>query len=112
MNFSENRYIVELIYKCAAECDYCASLCLEEEEMDRMRDCIKLNIMCADICRTTAMAISRESQYTHNLLEECAKICRECAEECEKHQPDHCKRCADICHNCADYCLRKEAVIR
>lgn len=108
MNFNENRYMVELLYKCAAECDYCAHLCLNEDDLDKMAECINLNVICADICRTTAISIARESKYSVNLLEICANICRECADECSKLQPDFCKRCADICNNCADYCSRKE----
>ncbi|MDU2022840.1 MAG: four-helix bundle copper-binding protein, partial [Leclercia adecarboxylata] len=41
---------IEACYKCATACDYCAASCLKEEQVDMMRECIRLDMQCANIC--------------------------------------------------------------
>ena len=40
----------EECYACAQTCTSCADACLAEEMVAQMRQCIRLNLDCADIC--------------------------------------------------------------
>lgn len=51
VNYAE---CIEVCYKCATACDYCAASCLKEEQVDMMRECIRLDMQCANICRLAA----------------------------------------------------------
>lgn len=108
MDFTEKRYLTELLYKCASECDYCATACLDDEEVKSLSKCIKLNLVCADICRTTAIFIARETVHAEHIIKECTEICDLCAKECQQHDTESCKRCAEVCSNCAEQCKRTE----
>ncbi|CAN5267796.1 four-helix bundle copper-binding protein [soil metagenome] len=97
----------ELIKKldiCIAACNFCASSCLKEDDVKMMAKCISLDIDCAEICRTTAILLARDSVHGKHLLKECIEMCEACAEECNKHEKDHCKACYKACRDCADAC--------
>lgn len=47
----EYKKCIEACYLCATACDNCAASCLDEENLEMMRECIKLDIQCANICR-------------------------------------------------------------
>ena len=47
--------------------------CLDEEDVNMMKQCIKLDIDCADICRLTASLLSRGSEHGEHLLKEVPK---------------------------------------
>jgi hypothetical protein len=40
----EYKKCIESCYLCAAACDNCAASCLEEENLEMMRECIKLDM--------------------------------------------------------------------
>jgi len=65
---------IEACYKCAAACDYCAASCLKEEQMDMMRECIRLDMQCANICRLAAQFMAFESEFAKSLCQVCAEI--------------------------------------
>lgn len=97
----------ELIYKlldCTLACEECAAACLKEADIDCMRDCIKLDRDCADICSQAVKLLKRESIIMQQYLQLCEKICRLCADECGKHEHPHCQRCAEACRACANAC--------
>ncbi len=50
----EYKKCIEACYLCAAACDNCAASCFEEENLDVMRACIKLDMQCANMCRLAA----------------------------------------------------------
>lgn len=105
MSHVQNQELLDALNKCAAECNHCATACLDEKDVKMLARCIKLDIDCAAICSLTASFIARGSEHSEHLLKECADICNACAEECEKHQHmDHCKRCAEACRACAEEC--------
>ena len=108
MSHKNNKSLIDVLYKCAAACDHCATACLDEDHVKMMAACIKLDIDCADICRLTASFIARGSVHGRHLLKECAEICRACSEECAKHNEEHCQECAAACKQCEEAC-RKEA---
>jgi hypothetical protein len=80
------------------------TMCLQEEHVQMMVNCIQLNRDCADICTLTARFVARNSPHAPHVMRECIEICRACAEECSKHDEEHCQKCAEKCQECADAC--------
>ena len=107
MAHQENQSLLEALNNCAAECNHCATACLDEQDVKMLARCIKLDLDCADICQLTASYVARGSEHANHLLKECAEICEACAAECEKHtHMEHCKRCAVACRRCAEACMQ------
>ena len=75
-----------------------------------LRQCIRLNLDCADVCAATGRMLSRQTgtnvETTRALLEACRAACKACAEECESHAQmhEHCKVCAEACRRCEQAC--------
>ena len=106
MSHDQNKGLLNTLNECAAECYHCAAACLGEKDVKMLTNCIRMDIDCAEICKTTASFLARGSEHAAHLLKECAEICNDCAEECEKHiHMEHCKRCAEICRACAEACV-------
>ncbi len=101
---------IDACLECAATCDYCASACLKEQNVNEMTKCIQLDMECAAICRTAAQFMSLESEHANAICQLCADVCNACAEECNKHdEMDHCRICAEICFHCAEECASMAA---
>lgn len=102
----KNAELVKALLECAQTCDYCASACLNEQNIKMLVRCIKLDLDCAEICYETLRLIERQSEITMQFLEVCQRICILCGEECAKHQEmhDHCMKCAQACRRCAEAC--------
>ena len=97
---------IEACNACADACDHCASACLRESDPKPMARCIALDIDCAEICRTAAAFMSRDSELAAVSCAACADVCEACGAECAKHDMEHCKRCAEACRQCAQECRR------
>lgn len=97
----KNREYIEACLKCMNACNYCYVSSLKEYDLGMLKECIRLNRECADICTFTAEALSRDTAFGDEIRELCAKICDACAEECGKHEHEHCKKCAEVCRRCA-----------
>ncbi len=99
----------------------CADLCLAEDDVAALRDCIALSQNCADVCDTTARVLSRPTRseknvLVHHMLRACVRACTSCAEECARHAADHrhCAICATACRACEHGCtalLEAEAFV-
>ena|SRR5437868_143628 len=101
----KNVQLVNLLHRCVAMCNYCASCCLAEEKVAMLSYCVRLDMDCALVCNTTAILLARGSAHGKHLLRECAELCGLCAVECEKHaHMEHCKACAAICRECEVAC--------
>lgn len=100
----QNHSLLQALAVCVAACEYCASSCLQEKDVQKMARCIQLDRDCADICALVARFVARNSEHAQHLLQECADICRACGEECAKHPMDHCQECADACRRCEEAC--------
>src|SRR5687767_5588039 len=102
---------IEECYTCAQACTVCADACLAEEMVTQLRQCIRLNLDCADICAATGAMASRRTgsneQVLHAVIQTCAEACRACAEECERHADhhEHCRICAAACQRCRHACM-------
>jgi hypothetical protein len=101
---------IEHCYGCAQTCVSCADACVAEPDVEKLRQCIRLNLDCADICIATGAMGSRRTGSNVAVLraaiEACEIACRTCGEECQRHagHHEHCRVCADACMRCADAC--------
>jgi hypothetical protein len=101
---------VETLNQCATVCTICADACLAEQHVQQLVRCIRLNLDCADICRTTASVLMRLNQPDPNvlrsLIQACQAICQSCGTECQQHAQmhEHCRICAESCQHCAQLC--------
>ena len=87
----EYKKCIEACYLCATACDNCAASCLDEENLEMMRECIKLDMQCANICRLAAQFMTLNSGSAQDLCRLCADVCQKCGDECGKHEHDHCQ---------------------
>ena len=101
---------IDNCFACAQSCTACADACLAESDLDALKQCIRLNLDCADICVATGTIASRQTgsngPVVRQMLEICAEICWLCGEECRIHAGahDHCGICADECRSCEEAC--------
>lgn len=100
----------ELCYDCAQTCTACADACLGEEKLDDLRQCIRLNLDCADICLAVANLGTRrtgsDDKIVELMLAACAEACRVCGTECARHgHHEHCRICAEVCRECEQACV-------
>ncbi|RLL48271.1 four-helix bundle copper-binding protein [Oceanobacillus piezotolerans] len=98
--------LLQALHECMAACNHCYDACLQEEDMQMMANCIRLDRECADICGYLEQAIARNSAFVGQLAKVCAEICEACGQECQKHTHEHCQRCAQACLNCSEACKR------
>lgn len=108
-----NGALIETInqaYACAQTCTSCADACLAESMVAELRQCIRLNLDCADVCFATATTLNRRAgsneEVARRMLEACITSCRLCGDECARHasQHMHCGICAESCRTCASAC--------
>jgi hypothetical protein len=79
--------------------------CLEKGGKHAERSHITLMLDCADICRTSADFMIRNSDFHDLTCEACAEICVRCAEDCEHFPEDRqMENCAQMCRACAESC--------
>jgi hypothetical protein len=98
---------IKACFACEESCSACADACLSEESPADMVDCIRLDLICADVCGATGRALSRQGtppEAALALLRACLTICELCEAECGGHEHDHCQLCADACRACAAAC--------
>lgn len=101
---------IDAAYACAQACTSCADACVAEEMVAELRQCIRLNLDCADVCAATATLANRRTgsneEVIRKMLDACATACRLCAEECQRHagMHEHCRICADSCRRCQAAC--------
>ncbi|MFB1049986.1 four-helix bundle copper-binding protein [Paraliobacillus sp. JSM ZJ581] len=104
MSHENHQKLLALLHECIVACNHCFDACLQEDNVEMMAPCIRLDRECADICGYLEAAITRNSPYIKELAAVCAKICHDCGLECNKHEHDHCKKCADACFKCEEAC--------
>ena len=103
-------HCIDESFACAQTCISCADACVAEPRVEMLRQCIRLNLDCADICHAVGALASRRTGSNEEILRQaillCEAACAACAEECEKHasQHEHCKICAQHCRACEEAC--------
>jgi hypothetical protein len=101
---------IEATLDCAQACTSCADACIAEEMVAELRQCIRLNLDCADLCEVSATIATRRTgsneEVIRQTLQACATACRLCGEECGRHADghEHCRVCADACRACEQAC--------
>lgn len=101
---------LEACFACAQACTACADACLGEESVADLRQCIRLDLDCADLCVAGGKLASRHTGKNLEVLREalraCATAARACGDECEKHgdMHEHCRVCAEACRRCEVEC--------
>ena len=111
MKQGNNQQLIALLNECSAACNFCSTACMHEKDTAALLRCIKLDLDCAEVCKTAAVLAERDSESLDIFLPACAVICNRCAEECEKHDHmEHCRRCAELCRQCARACRQMEPV--
>lgn len=105
MNYIEK--CISACYACSAACEKCATLCLHEDDVKKMIQCILLDRECSALCLATAKILSIGADNFQMLCKACEDMCNTCATECGKHADMlHCKECAEACRYCADMCSK------
>lgn len=106
---------IQACFDCAQTCASCADACLgEQEHLQHLVRCIRLNLDCADVCNTTGRLLSRQTEpemaVLHVQMQACAEACRACGAECQRHAEsmgmEHCRFCAESCRRCEEACNR------
>lgn len=98
------RSCIEACFDCAAECEHCATACLQEPDAAARSRCVQLLRDCADACVLSAQYMSRGSTFAAAICGLCANVCDACATECGRFQDEHCQKCAAACRKCAEEC--------
>lgn len=113
MSYAKYQSCIDACNYCAAMCNQCADACLEEKEVYNLKDCIRLDLECAAICRSATEIMTLDGKYAETLCQLCADSCGACADECEKHAQmgmEHCRICAEACRRCAEECIQMTAM--
>jgi hypothetical protein len=101
---------IDELYACAQTCTACADACIGEPTATALRQCVRLNLDCADVCAATATLSSRRTgsneEVLRRMLDACVAACRVCEAECQRHAQhhDHCRLCAEACQRCERAC--------
>ncbi|MES2386926.1 MAG: four-helix bundle copper-binding protein [Bacteroidota bacterium] len=109
---ANNAELHTALINCARACEYCATCCLDEDDLAMLAECIRVDRDCADICTLSATLLARESSLATQLLLLCEEACRLCADNCAQHSHhDHCRECAEACRRCAELCHENHTAI-
>lgn len=99
-----NEPLIHALGRCINACNYCADACLDEENVKMMKDCIRTDRVCAEVCSTVNQVLITGYKNVNALVEYCISVCTDCAEECSNHEHQHCQDCAKACKECIDAC--------
>jgi hypothetical protein len=67
---------IEECYACAQACIACADACVAEEMVQQLRQCIRLNVDCTDVCLATGALASRRTGSNEQILGRCFRSAR------------------------------------
>lgn len=99
-----NEKLLSTLGNCINHCNYCADACLDEDNVKMMKDCIRIDRVCAEACAALNQILATSYSDVNALVEYCKKVCQDCADECDKHDHQHCKDCAQACRECVEAC--------
>lgn len=66
---------IDECYACAQACTACADACLAEEMVQQLKQCIQLNLDCADVCAATGALSSRRTGSNEQVLRQMLQVC-------------------------------------
>ena len=103
------RMCIELCQACHATCLETVMHCLSMGGPHAAPNHIGLMLDCADICRTSADFMLRNSRHHALTCATCAEVCEACAADCERFDDEFMKACAAVCQRCAASCREMAA---
>ena len=97
---------------CIENCQDCHAICLQtmtycQSMGGKYAEAAHIGLLqdCADICRTSADFMLRNSSFHTRTCGVCAEVCEQCARDCDNFGNDaQMKACADMCRQCAASC--------
>ncbi len=101
---------IQECFDTAQICDICADACMGESDAQSLIQCIRLNLICGDICEVTGRMLSRQGGrdliLKRNQIETCIMASQACGNECRRHAThyEHCRLCAEACRRCEEAC--------
>lgn len=95
---------IDACIKSMNACNYSYVSSLKEYDLATLRESIRLDRECADICSFAIQAMTRQSPFVVEILRLCADICERCADESSRHKQTHCQECIDACRSAAMAC--------
>jgi len=95
---------IEACIECMNACNYSYVSSLKEYDLELLRDVIRMDRECADICGFAVQAMTRQSPFVAEICRLCAEICEKCAEVCSSNLHSHCQNCIETCRKCAEAC--------
>ncbi|MCG3204936.1 MAG: hypothetical protein KCHDKBKB_01653 [Elusimicrobia bacterium] len=103
---NEVRQCIQNCLDCFRICEETAAHCLAIGGKHAEASHIQVLQDCADICKTSAGFMARNSDRHGQTCGVCAKVCQECAESWEQMAGGDSlmKQCADACRRCAQSC--------
>jgi hypothetical protein len=107
-----NQTLVQGMQECIDNCEKChdacmqtVTYCLTQGGEHVSPNHIGILMDCADICKTSADFMLRNSPRHGLTCAVCAQVCDACAQDCEAMGADSCMaECAQICRQCAESC--------
>ena len=105
----KNQNLINALTQCISHCNHCALACLKENNVEKMTECIRTDIACAEVCSTALKLVSSNSRFTESYLSTCIEVCDACASECSNHDEQHCQDCAEACRKCVEACREYSA---
>ncbi|MCD7973037.1 MAG: hypothetical protein LUG18_10315 [Candidatus Azobacteroides sp.] len=99
--------VLDLIHElgnCQAACNNYFNTFLYEKNIHVIKDCIKLDKKCAEICGLNISSVTSNSFIKKEVLKLCTIICKKCVGEWKKFHYDHCQECAWICEGSGQAC--------
>lgn len=101
----EMKRCVDECLGCYSACVRTAQHCLEQGGKHSEPGHMRLMHDCAEICRTSAAFLLRDSPFHARTCGLCAEICRACERDCRRLADDPMMlACADACRACAESC--------
>ena len=76
MSHEQFQQCIEECLRCMVACNHCYTACLDEHDVAMMKECIRLDRQCADICAFAAQAMSTNSMYARELCRICADVAK------------------------------------
>jgi hypothetical protein len=102
---TEMQQCIDNCLSCHATCEATFRYALSTDHLETDRTQMLRLLDCAEICRTSADFLLRNSGQHHATCTACAAICAECAEWCARLQRDAIlKQCGLVCEACAVSC--------
>lgn len=78
MAHEQHRELIQALHECMTACNHCYDACLQEKELHKMANYIRLDRECAEICSYVEQAITRGTPFLSELTAICATICEAC----------------------------------